>query len=177
MSIIDQQVLIIQRLFTEAENKGIPLWLESGWAIDARLGSITRAHGDIDVAYPKDKETSYFELLQYLGFDRHETMDYGFLSWQGDILLDSEPCYEANGQYSFTTFPEGACPFEKEGAIYGYSIRCLSWEALYFEFLGYMQEVPLAQWRDQDFESLRIIEAHLSEDSRQSLKSLHANIS
>lgn len=176
MSTTDQQALIIQQLFTEAEHKGIPLWLESGWAIDARLGRITRMHEDIDIAYPKDQEAAYLDLLQHLGFDRHETMDYGFLRWHGDILIDSEPCHLINGQYNFTAFPARSCPVEKEGVICGYSIRCLSWEALYFEFLGYIQEVPMAQWREKDFYSLQIIEAHLSEERRQSLKQLYANI-
>ncbi|MBD2105289.1 nucleotidyltransferase domain-containing protein [Leptolyngbya sp. FACHB-261] len=168
-----QHLAVIQTLFDEAERRGILLWLESGWAIDARLGKITREHEDIDIAFARDKEDAYRELIKTLGFNQHEEMDYGFLSWRESILLDSEPCFKVNDEYSFENFPPGSCPLLKEGVIEGYSVRCLSWEAMYFEFLGYIDEIPQEQWRNKDFQSLQIIEAHLDEVKKQALKDLY----
>jgi 2''-aminoglycoside nucleotidyltransferase len=170
-----QQLLTIRALFDEAERRGILLWLESGWAIDARLGKITRAHEDIDIAFAQNQEGAYRELIRTLGFNEVEEMDYGFLAWREAVLLDSEPCVEINGSYGFEGFPVGSCPVEKQGVIEGNAIRCLSWEAIYFEFLGYMDEVPQQQWRDKDLQSLQLIEAHLSLEKRQAMQALYAS--
>lgn len=169
-----QQLAALQTIFDEAEQQGILLWLESGWAIDARLGIITREHGDIDIAFSSDKETAYQELLQALGFNKTEIMDYGFLSWKQQVLLDSEPCFWKNGEYGFADFPNGSCPMEKEGIIEGYRVRCVSWEAMYFEFLGYADEIPSTHWREKDRKSLQIIEAHVSDERKQALQMMFA---
>ncbi len=170
MDSADLQIALIRRLFSEAERRGIPLWLESGWAIGARLGRVTRAHEDIDVAYPKEQEAEYLELLRELGFGRYQAESYGFLCRRGEVLLDSEPCFRCGDAYTFPGFPEDSCPLEKEGVLSGFPIRCLSWEAMYVEFLDYEREVPTALWREKDFESLCILEAHLSEPVRQRLR-------
>lgn len=174
MDPIAAHLAAIQELFTAAEARGIPLWLENGWAIDARLGRITRPHGDIDVAYPKEREAEYQCLLDELGYGKHEFADYGFLSWRGDVCLDSEPCHRLEGRYSFEGFPPGSCPDGKEGVVGGYAVRCVSWEALYFETLGYIQEIPREQWRPKDFDSLRLITTSMDEQARREVERLHA---
>ncbi len=170
MDLISQHVEVIQALFDAAEEAGMPLWLENGWAIDARLGVVSREHGDIDVAYPKDQEERYLGLLRSLGYGPHDYTDYGFLCSRGDILLDSEPCHRTGDGYGFAGFPPGSCPLAKEGVLRGYPVRCVSWGAMYFECLGYLRDIPLAAWRDKDHQSLRVIEAHLSEASKRALR-------
>jgi aminoglycoside 2''-adenylyltransferase len=172
MAPISQHLQAIRALFDAAEGRGIPLWLENGWAIDARLGVVRREHGDIDVAYPKDREGDYLDLLRTLGYGPRQDTDYGFLCSNGDILLDSEPCHQTGGGYGFAGFPPGACPLAKEGTLRGYPVRCVRWETMYFEFLGYLRDIPQEAWRDKDHESLRVIEAHLGEQSKRGLKEL-----
>jgi 2''-aminoglycoside nucleotidyltransferase len=167
-------VAAIRELFDAAELCGMPLWLVSGWAIDARLGRITRPHDDIDIAFPKQRENEYRELIESLGYGSHEFLDYGFLSWRGAVCIDSEACHLISSGYSFEKFPEGSCPSEKEGVILGFPIRCVTWEALYFEMLGYVQGIPEDQWRPKDFESRRLIEANLQEPIKLALKDLYA---
>ena len=70
------QVAAIRELFDAAEQIGLPLWLESGWAIDARLGKITRPHDDIDIAFPGERKAEYVALIERLGYSRHEILDY-----------------------------------------------------------------------------------------------------
>jgi aminoglycoside 2''-adenylyltransferase len=173
MDPISQHLQAIQALFDAAEQRALPLWLENGWALDARLGRVTREHGDIDVAYPKDREADYLDVLRALGYGPPEVTDYGCLCWRGDILLDSEPCHESGGEYGFAGYPAGACPLAKEGALRGYPVRCVSWEAMYFEFLGHLREIPLQEWRQKDHESLRVVEAHLAEQTKGRLRGLH----
>src|SRR5438552_1748485 len=113
VDMIALHIAAIRELFDAAESRGYYLWLENGWAIDARLGRITRAHEDIDIAFPKECEAEYRLLIEDLGYAGHELLDYGFLSWRGGVCLDSEPCHQFDGRYSFEGFPEGSCPGEK----------------------------------------------------------------
>jgi 2''-aminoglycoside nucleotidyltransferase len=172
MDPISQHLAAIRALFDAAEQRALPLWLENGWAIDARLGRVTREHGDIDVAYPQDRGADYLDLLQSLGYSPPEPTDYGFLCWRDGTLLDSEPCHASGDEYGFAGFPAGACPPAKEGALRGYPVRCVSWEAMYFEFLGSLRDIPLQAWRQKDHESLRVVEAHLGEPSKRRLREL-----
>src|SRR5689334_5723973 len=93
-----RQAEVIRALFDRAEASGFPLWLESGWAIDARLGRITRAHEDVDVVYPKEREGDYLALLRSLGFGEREDTGYGFLISREGVLLDTEPCYRSGDE-------------------------------------------------------------------------------
>ena len=169
-TITQEQVEAIKTLFTEAEHQGILLWLESGWAIDARLGKITRAHEDIDVAFPDDHRTTYLELIKLLRYNRYQEMDYGFLTFKDGILLDSEPCFQLNGKYNLKGFPSGTCPFAKEGTIDVFKVRCLNWKGMYFEFLNYMVETPQDRWRPQDFDSLKVIKNQIGIEDRKLLQ-------
>ncbi len=138
------------------------MWLESGWAIDARLGRVTREHEDIDVAFAGDKRREFEELLRDSGYSRKEDTDYGFLIRKKDILLDAEPCFWTSSEYNFQGFPAGSCPIEKEGCLDGQAIRCLSWDAIYFEYLGYKEGIPISRWRPKDIVGFRITEENLT---------------
>ena len=87
------QISCIKRIFEKAELQGIPLWLESGWAIDARLGQVSRQHADIDIAYPDRQKELFLNILEHEGFENYKEIDYGFLMSKEDILIDAEPCF------------------------------------------------------------------------------------
>jgi 2''-aminoglycoside nucleotidyltransferase len=57
----------LHHLLHTAEARGLPLWLSGGWAIDARMGRITREHGDIDLAFPGERRTDLLALLRDVG--------------------------------------------------------------------------------------------------------------
>ena len=63
----DLHIELIHQLFSEADQIDMPLWLQGGWAIDAKLNHITREHEDIDIAYPGDRNTDFLALLDSLG--------------------------------------------------------------------------------------------------------------
>lgn len=165
-----RQSRLICNLFADAETRGMPLWLESGWAIDARLGRVTRDHGDIDIAYPAERRADYLALLSMHGFRDREDTEYGFLIYRDDVLIDTEECRWCNDEYGFPGFPQGACPDAREGTIEGSPVRCVSWQAMYFELLEYVDEIPEAEWRPQDFVSRRIIQEHVPAEARQALR-------
>lgn len=151
------QIPLIHEILAAAEEQGLPIWLESGWAIDARLGKITREHEDIDLAFPSDQHDQFISLLQTLGSGKIETTDYGFLVYVRNILLDCEPSIQHGKNYELEDTPLGSCPWEKQGIIDGVAVRCTSWEAILWEYFYYMDEVPQTSWRLKDFESYATI--------------------
>jgi hypothetical protein len=42
------QLRIIRKVVSVTEAAGIPAWLFGGWGLDARIGRITREHGDVE---------------------------------------------------------------------------------------------------------------------------------
>lgn len=153
----------IHKLFATAEEQSIPLWLESGWAIDARLHRITREHDDIDLAFPIEGQDQFMALLQTFGSGQIEKTDYGFLIYVHDVLLDCEPCIQHGNHYELEDFPVNSCPWEKQGTIKGIPVRCTSWEAILWEYFGYLDEVPQKLWRPKDFESYAIVRQSLGD--------------
>jgi aminoglycoside 2''-adenylyltransferase len=157
-------------VLARAEAQNLPLWLESGWAVDAGLGNITRQHGDIDLAFPAERQDEFITLLQSMGCDLIEMNDYGFLVQVRGVLLDCEPCVLRGDVYELEGYPPGSCPWEKQGVILGEKVRCLSWETIFWEYLYYLEEVPKAQWRDYDYSSFLTVCNHLDVATRQDLE-------
>jgi 2''-aminoglycoside nucleotidyltransferase len=162
---------LIHAIFGQADKQNMPLWLESGWAIDARLGKITREHEDIDLAFPQEQEERFMAVLESLGSREIEKTDYGFLVYVGDVLLDCEPCLLHGENYELEDAPSGSCPWQKAGIINGKPVRCTSWEAILWEYFYYREEVPQTAWRPKDFESYAILEQTLG---RAKIEELHS---
>ncbi len=154
-----QHIAFIHRLFAAAETINLPLWLSGGWAIDGKLDRITREHQDIDIAFPAERSSEFVSLLQSLGGGAIEEIDYGFLIVVDGILIDCEPCVRTGETYELEGLPPGTCPWEKQGRIAEESLRCVSWEAILWDYFYYLEEVPQSSWRSQDFESYALARA------------------
>lgn len=151
-------IKLIHELFALAEARGLPLWLESGWAVDARLNKVTRTHEDIDLAVPAERAGEFRALLaESFGVNGFEQTGYGFLASAGGVLLDCEPCTLVEGRYELDGAPRGSCPDAKQGVIHGVPVRCTSWEAILWEYFHYLEEVPYLAWPAKDRESYRLV--------------------
>lgn len=95
----DSHIELIHQLFSAADKINLPLWLQGGWAIDAKLNRITRDHEDIDIAYPGDRSIDFLALLHAFDCVITEQTDYGFLADRQGILLDCEPCIRTGNNY------------------------------------------------------------------------------
>jgi hypothetical protein len=42
------QLRVIREVLAVTQSAGIPVWLFGGWGLDARIGRITREHGDVE---------------------------------------------------------------------------------------------------------------------------------
>jgi aminoglycoside 2''-adenylyltransferase len=163
-------ISLIHDILAAAEERGLPLWLESGWAIDARLGMITREHEDIDLAFPGERHEQFMSVLQTFGSGKVEKTDYGFLVYARNILLDCEPCIQHGENYELEGAPAGSCPREKQGIIAGVALRCTSWETILWEYFSYLDEVPQTSWRPKDFESYALVCEALGEAKVETLR-------
>jgi 2''-aminoglycoside nucleotidyltransferase len=170
----EPQVRLIHDLVRAADAIDLPLWLESGWAVDARLGRVTREHGDIDLAIPAERMADFHGLLRHRSAGPVENTDYGFLVRVDGVLLDCKPCVLVNGSYELEGGFRGSCPPGKEGIIEGVRVRCTSWSAILQEYFHYLQEVTYADWPAKDKESYRAVRAAVG-DSR--AEALHAEFS
>ena len=61
-----------------------------------------------------------------------------------------------------------------EGEIHGFRVRCLSWEAMYYEFLGYLDELPKEEWLEKHLASYEIIKSILTPENQKNLDRSHS---
>ena len=69
-----QQLSALARVSTLLDEAGIAYWLFGGWAVDFYIGSVTRAHDDLDMAVWKMDLPRIADLLQGNGW-RHAPFD------------------------------------------------------------------------------------------------------
>ncbi|GIZ54140.1 nucleotidyltransferase domain-containing protein [Noviherbaspirillum aridicola] len=166
------QVRLIHQIMTSADTCGIPLWISGGWAIDARLGEITRDHDDIDLTFPADRQADFEAMLADLGGQVTERTDYGFLARLRGVLLDCEPARWSGTAYEIDDAPEGSCPANAEGILEGIPVRCNSWEAILWDYFYYLDEVPRIQWPGKHVQSYAMVVAALGDDRVRSLRAV-----
>ena len=150
------QVTLIHQILAAADERNLPLWIGGGWAIDARLGRVTRKHDDIDLTFPGERRGELEAIVEMLGGRVMEELDYGFLAEIGDELLDCEPAWWADEAYEIAEAPQGSCPEAAEGVIAGRPVRCNSWEAIIWDYFYYADEVPPVDWPTKHIESYRL---------------------
>ncbi|OKH31467.1 aminoglycoside nucleotidyltransferase [[Phormidium ambiguum] IAM M-71] len=165
----DLHIELIHQLFGETDKINMLLWLQGGWAIDAKLNRITREHEDIDIAYPRDRTTDFLTLLHSLGGAIIEETNYGFLAQIQGILLDCEPCIRVGENYELESLLPGTCPLEPTGILGGKLLRCTSWEAILWDYFYYMEEMPQSAWRAKDFLSFALAKESFGETATQHL--------
>jgi 2''-aminoglycoside nucleotidyltransferase len=165
----DLHIELIHQLFLEADQINMPLWLQGGWAIDAKLNRITREHEDIDIVYPSDRSTDFLALLYSLGGVIAKETTYGFLAQMQGILLDCEPCIRVGDGYELEGLPGGTCPTEPTGSLGGKLLRCTSWEAILWDYFYYIEEVPQSEWRPKDFSGFALAKESFGETETQNL--------
>jgi len=163
-------------LLDEAEAVALPLWLQGGWAIDARLGRVTRVHEDVDLAVPGDRLKEFRAVLNGLGAGVPEAVKYGFLVRIGDVLFDCEPCMPCGTAYELDGVPPGACPDRVEGVLQGRPVRCVSWAAIAWDYFHYLDEVHFDRWPAKDRESYALLRRTIGDPEVESLLARYRSI-
>lgn len=133
-NITSEQVLSIYR---GLEERGIKIWIDGGWAVDALLGKETRPHQDLDIALQNKnymQAKRFFEEQGYAEIERTEDKKW-------DIVLGNPEGLEVE-IHTFNTNEHGdtasepywngydAKSLKGEGWISGYPVRCVSIDQL-----------------------------------------------
>ena len=141
-----RHVALIRRILLRAEAIELPLWLTGGWAMDARLGRMTRVHADIDFAFPAERMAEFEHLLRGFAAEAPEANGAGFLVRVEGVLLDCQPCVRRDGGHAIDGMPVGSCPDAKEGWIAATEVRCASWQTLLWDYFRHLHLRPLENW-------------------------------
>ena len=135
--------------------RGVRVWLDGGWAVDACLGSQTRRHGDLDIVVEERDVPAVMDALQGQGYapvPRDDTRAWNFVL--GDdighhvdfhvIVLDDQ------GRGVYGPPENGDCyPAEAlagTGAVNGRNVACIAPEWLVRFHTGY--DVDATDWAD-----------------------------
>ena len=137
------------------ESRGIGVWIDGGWAVDACLGAQTRRHGDLDIVIEQRQLAAAVEAVhekRYAPVPRDDTRPWNFVLGDGAghevdfhvIVLDDggRGVYgpPENGDF----YPAEA--LAGEGSIDGRRVACTAPEWLVESHTGY--EVDETDWAD-----------------------------
>ncbi|UQN08634.1 nucleotidyltransferase domain-containing protein [Deinococcus sp. QL22] len=161
---------LMSQVVFAAARLDLPVWIGGGWAIDARLGRITREHDDIDLTFPVERRGEFETLIVDLQGRITAELDYGFLAEAQGVLLDCEPAHWNGVSYEIDDAPPGSCPEQIEGHLEGLALRCNSWEALMWDYFFYADEVPRLQWPAKHTHSYALARSALGEEAMHRLR-------
>lgn len=122
-----KDVIELYKLF---DQRGIKVWINGGWGVDALLGHQTRKHDDLDVALHHSNVSALCELLEDCGY-RHVPSGG---SWGCNFILGDSQGHRID-VHSFEIDTSGentfgvACRAEHlsgVGMIDGYQVRCVA---------------------------------------------------
>lgn len=122
-------------LYTAMESRGVKLWLDGGWGVDALLGRQTRNHGDIDVVVQQKDVGILVEHLYVLGFHnvrRSDESNYNFVLGNDEAQFIDLHVIELNdvGNGIYGPVKNGVLyPAEAltgMGMLAGVPVRCIS---------------------------------------------------
>jgi len=124
----------VLRLYEELEVRGIPIWIDGGWCVDALLGRQTRAHPDLDIAVERRFAQQLEQLLVSWGYqrrtdDRASAWNYS-LEQQGRVVDVHVFEFDKQGKHIYgVQYPFGS--LSGEGVILQSKVRCVGPEWMF----------------------------------------------
>jgi lincosamide nucleotidyltransferase A/C/D/E len=166
------QIRVMHEVLRTLDGARIRAWLFGGWGLDARLGRITRDHGDIELWVERS--------------DAHRSRDV--LVKEGATLLNTQPEEEAceflwadvpfstayfdrraegsfaiRGRWSDWVFPAGSFE-DSPGRLDGVSVPVMSTSGMIAMKEQYPQLRNGGPWRSKDIQDLVVLREMLAED-------------
>lgn len=167
----EQHLSLIGEIMGGCESAGIRVWLFGGWGIDALLGTIRRAHRDIDLILHLSNRSAYrgqvLAIAAKISEDTPQKLRVPKDGIQCDtrffhVLPDGRLVSDLDAHDSSVyPWPPDSFPEEVNGVIDGTPVRAVSWSAQFVAKAGYsafQKGVPL---REKDEADLEIIRKHL----------------
>lgn len=152
------QLTLISKITTTLAQDGLRAWLFGGWGLDARIGRITRDHGDIELWVDRrDAEPvrRRFAAAGATALDTQPPEESTEYSWDGGrfstAYFDARPDGTATpeGRWSDWVFPAGSFPDDPVD-LEGHPVRAMSVAGM----LAMKEQYPRLRnggpWRDKD---------------------------
>ncbi len=121
-------------LYNDLQSKGIQIWIDGGWCVDALLGAQTREHPDLDIAvHRKDAQNlrEYLELKGFIDLKKDDTTEWNFAMKNLDENIDIHVFeYDTEGKNIYgVEYPFGS--LMGTGLIEGQEVNCISPEWMF----------------------------------------------
>ena len=126
--------------------RGVAVWIDGGWGVDALLGRKTRPHADLDIVLAVRDAGAAERLLRDRGYadvPRDDTRWYNFVlgDRHGHEVDFHLVTFDAEGNGLYGPRRDGACypawAFGAEGRIGGRTVRCLTLDHQLSNRIGY----------------------------------------
>ncbi|OPG11236.1 nucleotidyltransferase domain-containing protein [Microbispora sp. GKU 823] len=124
--------------------RGVKIWIDGGWCVDALLGKQTRGHPDLDVAIDHKDEEKFIEQMKGLGYTKRR--DGGDTAWNY-VLTDGRGRgidvhvfeYDESGKNIYgIEYPYGS--LTGQGEINGHTVDCVAPEWMFAFKTAYAPE-------------------------------------
>jgi len=143
---VDVQGKQVLEVLRAVEARGLRVWLDGGWGVDALLGKQTRDHEDVDIVVELDKVDELARTLGSLGFELVEDLlpTRAVLRSADSGQVDVHPVtFDGDGVgWQRGAGPDGAdCPYPADGfgqgRLLGSTVPCLTAEVQLEHHCGY----------------------------------------
>jgi hypothetical protein len=159
----------IGRITTELTEGGHRAWLFGGWGLDARIGRVTRDHGDIEFWVDRNDALRVRQSLVAAGatlLDTQPPEESAEYTWDG--VWFSTAYFDARSDRTFTTagryddwvFPVGSFPGEPVG-LEGLSVLAMSLTGMQAMKEQYPHLRNGRPWRDKDVQDIELLRSML----------------
>lgn len=122
------------RVLDELEARGIAVWVDGGWGVDALLGEQTRSHNDLDVVIPHTQLDHFNKVVTERGFlvdVQHTAFNWELVDEAGiriDVHLVDVTCTRTD-RFGMQVYGPGGLEYEVgslegTGVITGRPVKC-----------------------------------------------------
>ncbi len=127
------QVGFVTAIYKELESKGVKIWLDGGWAVEALVGERLRSHQDLDIAVLRQDLDKFKEIMGKKGYREIKRDE----SKMWDLVLCNEAGQEVE-VHAFSLNEDGEVVEEDEwdeykkdslngvGNLNGLEVRCVT---------------------------------------------------
>ena len=160
------QLRVIRKVIAVTQSAGIPVWLFGGWGLDARIGRITREHGDVECWVERiDAERSKAVLVEAgaTALTTQPPAEACEFTW-GDVLFSTAyfdrqsdgSSVQLLGRWSDWLFPPGSFG-DEPGTLDGMPVPAMSVSGM----LAMKEQFPHLRngrpWRQKDVGDIEIL--------------------
>lgn len=166
------QLELIHKITSLLVEESRRAWLFGGWGIDARIGRVTRDHGDIEFWVDRVDADLIHRLLAVAGATLQDTQppeESSEYDWDGTWFstayfnVEADGTFTTNGRWDDWRFPVGSFPDEPV-ELEGRPVRAMSVAGM----LAMKEQYPRLRngrpWRDKDRADADLLRTMLGAD-------------